>query len=222
MTQYAFTVIINNNWDIINQQLHYNRWITNCFLNQVINLDIRIYKTKKSIYDAFIELRSKKELRKITVRELCETALINKSTFYSYYEDIFDLEDKIESEVVENIINSITHPENMIDDPAKFYQDLLAAMTENHNAYIINTVFSGVQHPNLVEKISKSLNSVFFKFHPELEQNRKFCIMLDYAIYGGYYAFEEDRTKSNPTELTNTIAEITDHMSKLMRTALSF
>lgn len=184
----------------------------------MINLDIRIYKSKKSIYDAFIELRSKKELRKITVRELCETAMINKSTFYSYYEDIFDLADKIESEVVENIVNSISHPENMIDDPAQFYQDLLAAMTENHS--IINTLFSGAQHPNLVEKISKSLNSVFFSFHPQLEQNRRFCIMLDYAIFGGYYAFEENRTESDPTELTNTIADITEHMSKLMRTAL--
>ena len=54
-------------------------------------------KSKKSIFDAFVNLRSKKELRKITVKELCEKALINKSTFYTYYEDMFDLSDKIES-----------------------------------------------------------------------------------------------------------------------------
>ena len=32
-------------------------------------------KSKKSIFDAFVSLRSKKELRKITVKELCEKAV---------------------------------------------------------------------------------------------------------------------------------------------------
>lgn len=178
-------------------------------------MDKRIYKTKNSIFEAFIELRSKKELRKITVRELCDKAVINKSTFYSYYEDIFDLADKIESEVVENIVNSIPHPEKMIDNPALFYQNLLEAMTSNQT--IIGTVFSGSQHPNLVEKISKALKAIFFKFYPQSESNRNFCIMLDYTIYGSYYAFEENRTKGYSTELTGTIAIITEHMSKLMK-----
>ena len=76
-------------------------------------------KSKKSIFDAFINLRSKKELRKITVKELCEKALINKSTFYTYYEDMFDLSDKIESEVVDGIVSTISNPQMMIDEPRK-------------------------------------------------------------------------------------------------------
>ena len=77
-------------------------------------------KSKKSIFDAFVNLRSKKELRKITVKELCEKALINKSTFYTYYEDMFDLSDKIESEVVDGIVSTISNPQMMIDEPVKF------------------------------------------------------------------------------------------------------
>lgn len=180
-------------------------------------MDKRVYKSKKSIYDAFIFLRSKKELRKITVRELCEKAVINKSTFYTYYEDIFDLSDKIEGEVVENIVNSIPHPENMIKNPAAFYKNLLDAMLLNQD--IIGTVFSGAQHPNLIVKISKSLKSVFFKFHPECKNDKIFCVMLDYAINGGYYAFEENRANGNPPYLTQTIALITEHMSTLMKAA---
>ena len=41
--------------------------------------------------NAFLELRSKKALEKITVRELCEKAEINKSTFYTHFRDIYDL-----------------------------------------------------------------------------------------------------------------------------------
>ena len=112
-------------------------------------------KSKKSIFDAFVNLRSKKELRKITVKELCEKALINKSTFYTYYEDMFDLSDKIESEVVDGIVSTISNPQMMIDEPVKFYRNLLGAMTENKA--LTNTVFSGSQHPNLIVKLSKSL-----------------------------------------------------------------
>lgn len=44
-------------------------------------MDLRIEKTERGIKNAFIELRSKKALEKITVKELCESAMINKSTF---------------------------------------------------------------------------------------------------------------------------------------------
>ena len=48
-------------------------------------MDIRIEKTEKAIRNAFLELRAAKPLEKITVRELCSLACINKSTFYSHY-----------------------------------------------------------------------------------------------------------------------------------------
>lgn len=41
-------------------------------------MDKRITKTKRSIINAFLELRSKKAIEKITVKELCEKAEINK------------------------------------------------------------------------------------------------------------------------------------------------
>ena len=57
-------------------------------------MDIRIEKTKTAIHNTFLELRSKKPLEKITIKELCEKAQINKSTFYSHYKDIYDLSDQ--------------------------------------------------------------------------------------------------------------------------------
>ena len=44
-------------------------------------MDLRIEKTEKAIKNAFIELRARKPLEKITVKELCAEACINKSTF---------------------------------------------------------------------------------------------------------------------------------------------
>ena len=47
-------------------------------------MDLRTEKTESSIINAFIELRAKKPLEKITVKELCQLARINKSTFYAH------------------------------------------------------------------------------------------------------------------------------------------
>ena len=44
-------------------------------------MDIRIEKTERAIRNAFLELRAAKPLEKITVKELCSLACINKSTF---------------------------------------------------------------------------------------------------------------------------------------------
>ena len=63
-------------------------------------MDLRIEKTENAIRNAFIQLRAKKALEKITIKELCEAALIHKSTFYSQYRDIYDLSDTMETEVV--------------------------------------------------------------------------------------------------------------------------
>jgi len=54
-------------------------------------MDLRVEKTKGSIVNAFLSLRARKPLEKITVKELCQLARINKSTFYTHYSDIFAL-----------------------------------------------------------------------------------------------------------------------------------
>lgn len=54
-------------------------------------MDRREIKTKRSIKNAFLKLRSKKEIEQITIRELAEEAEISKATFYLHYRDIYDL-----------------------------------------------------------------------------------------------------------------------------------
>ena len=49
-------------------------------------------KTRKLIKKAFAELiHEKKELSKITVTELVKRADITRSTFYTHYDDIYDV-----------------------------------------------------------------------------------------------------------------------------------
>ncbi len=53
--------------------------------------DRRSAYSKRAIRESLLALMQDKPLNKITVREICERADVNRSTFYAYYEDIYDL-----------------------------------------------------------------------------------------------------------------------------------
>lgn len=66
-------------------------------------MDRRIKYTKMVIRDSFISLLKQKSISKITVKEICEIAEINRATFYAHYTDAFDLLYQIETEVINDI-----------------------------------------------------------------------------------------------------------------------
>ncbi len=57
--------------------------------------DRRTVYSKKMIRESLYELMKEKPLNKISVTEICQKADVNRSTFYSYYTDIYDLHQQI-------------------------------------------------------------------------------------------------------------------------------
>ena len=53
--------------------------------------DLRILKTKASLYRALIELMKEKEFEQIKISEICAKSMINRSTFYDHYNDKYEL-----------------------------------------------------------------------------------------------------------------------------------
>ncbi|KOY15031.1 TetR/AcrR family transcriptional regulator [Paenibacillus xylanivorans] len=66
-------------------------------------VDLRVFKTKKSIKSAFITLVPKKGYQRITVQDIADEAMINRNTFYLHYEDKHDLMDKLCRDSMENL-----------------------------------------------------------------------------------------------------------------------
>ena len=152
-------------------------------------MDLRVEKTRKSIVNAFIALRAKKPLEKITVKELCEYAMINKSTFYSHYADIYNLSDTLETEVVSSIIQTLEQPGYLFDNTERATKELfLAFLSQNH---LIQILFSGSRSSSLIYKIEQQLKKIFFQKHPEYKNDLSKNIGISYAIYGTYYSFME-------------------------------
>ena len=62
--------------------------------------DLRIQRTQKAIVDAFYELLDEKSFGSITVIDICQRALINRGTFYTHFEDKYQLLDKCISDIM--------------------------------------------------------------------------------------------------------------------------
>ena len=57
----------------------------------LIKKDLRVFKTIALIKSTFFELLNQYDFSDITVKMICESAPINRSTFYRYYDSIDDL-----------------------------------------------------------------------------------------------------------------------------------
>ena len=64
-------------------------------------LDPRIVKTKRQIDRALLENLARCSFQKITVDMICASGMINRSTFYKYYTDKYDLLDNYLSRVLD-------------------------------------------------------------------------------------------------------------------------
>lgn len=114
-------------------------------------MDRRIKYTKKVIRDTFINLLLEKDIKKITVSEICQLSDINRATFYRYYLDVYDLLDKIEEEFVNELKNAIpTNNENFYS-VSSFSKELLNVFLSNkelvkilfntnNNVYFLNDI----------------------------------------------------------------------------------
>lgn len=176
-------------------------------------MDIRVVKTRNSIINAFLELRAKKEIEKITVKELCEKAMVNKSTFYSHYRDIYDLSEYLENQIASEIITNLKHPEYISTKPKEFNRELFNAYISQEN--LIQIIFSGSRSNQLLYRIEKNLREVVFKMHPDDKNDILVNVMLTYCIYGGFYAFKKCRELGD-SEVIEVVAEFNEKINELL------
>ena len=90
-------------------------------------MDLRIVKTKNQIKQAFLVLRNKYTPEKIKVKDICELAMINKTTFYKHYVDSLALANEIEESCMEKLMNAFSEKKSLFESPKAYVQGLLGA-----------------------------------------------------------------------------------------------
>ncbi|MCR5665252.1 MAG: TetR family transcriptional regulator C-terminal domain-containing protein [Eubacterium sp.] len=146
--------------------------------------DRRTKYTKTVIRDAFYELLLEKPIKKITVTDICKLADINRSTFYTYYEDVMALSESIQDELFENVLVSITTDH--------WYEDLLKLIDENKDvcSALIGPYGDASFLKHLIYLGYSNSMRVWDKLYPKADEKIK-----DYAysfISGGIIAILEN------------------------------
>ena len=170
-------------------------------------MDLREKKTKRNIKNAFIELRTKKPLERITVKELSELAEISKATFYLHYRDIYDLSDHLQKEVIKDILDSLEQPELFLTDTSAFTAALFHAFYAQQT--LINILFSGSQSSILPLSIENELKEYIFQLLPSAKDDADFNISLTYRILGGFHVYQKYHQKYGIDYVVKVIDSIT-------------
>lgn len=91
--------------------------------------DLRVRRTRKLLQQAFIELTVEKGFAALTVRDITERAMVNRSTFYRHYLDKYDLLEEYLNEIYELTASpDVPGPLNLlkhIQQFADFYRVML-------------------------------------------------------------------------------------------------
>ena len=153
-------------------------------------MDLRQQRTRRNIINAFLSLRSEKPLEKITIRELAEKAPIHKATFYLHYHDIYELSESLEKEVIDEILNGLSDPAQLLTDTERFNEELYCLLMANES--LLGILFSGSRSGMLAVRLEARLKDYIFSRHqnwntPEIN------VVLTYLIQGAYCTYMQYR-----------------------------
>lgn len=93
--------------------------------------DRRIRYTKMVLKQSLLDLMKVQSINKITVKDICEKADINRGTFYSHYDDAYDLLEQIENELREKIEETLTKHNTTTMFSLNFITEIFECIKEN-------------------------------------------------------------------------------------------
>lgn len=167
--------------------------------------------TDERIVRAMYEvLDKKKSIAKVTVREICELAGINRSTFYAHYVDVYDLLEKVEKTMERSMTEVFLEQIYGGSKAEKCFESMFEFILKYRQFYEI--YLNEASHPTIgfARDLYKSqLESVdpktfgYTLFEDEIKYHEDFAIAGLTAIIRRWIA---DGCKLSPEQMTLVIA----------------
>ena len=145
--------------------------------------DRRVAMTKKMLKDALTEMLSEKDVYHISIRELCQRADVNRTTFYKYYGSQFDLLADMENDLLAFLSNTIrenaSNPRKMVETACEYLEGHLEfgrlIINNNVDPLFPQKLFSLAAIRDVIRR------EYLDKQDPEMQE-----YLFNYIIYGAY------------------------------------
>lgn len=107
--------------------------------------DLRVIKTKKSLYDGLIMMMKDKPFEDIKVSDICKVALTNRSTFYDHFNDKYELLYALMKDLEDSLVSKLKTNTN-ISNSKEFYLKTIELLFEHVNENI--SIYSSILKNN--------------------------------------------------------------------------
>ena len=151
----------------------------------------KYYNASIKMNNALIQLLDNKEFEDITVKEICQTATVNRSTFYLHYENTYDLLNETIENLYKNFYSrydeslSMDKINNKTDDElflikSEYLTPYLNFVFENRKIfklmYFKNEVFKG--ETMYSEWFNKIFSPILSKFNVKDEEEQTYIMVF--------------------------------------------
>jgi AcrR family transcriptional regulator len=150
------------------------------------NLDLRTRRMHKLLFDTLIDLLTEKNFNDIRISDICDKAMIHRTTFYKHFEDKFQLLDFMLRQLIQDFEKkSLQYTSE--DNPNQYYANLfkllLEHMRENKKMYTIGLLNNGSAMKMLQKIVLQCIKS---KLEFDVTNGAKFIVPID--IIADFYS----------------------------------
>lgn len=174
--------------------------------------DLRIVKTNNTLYDALVLLLKDKTFEEIKVSDICQKALVNRSTFYSHFNDKYELFMSLINNLKQELENDLKSIEedNLKDYYLKMIEVFLNHIEGKENIYrsiLINNRNSIIMDM-IYDTITEDVNSKMKDNEKNVPNDIFTSYYLGAIVNVGVEWFKNDKKYSKN--------EILEYLDKLM------
>lgn len=151
-------------------------------------LDRRVLKTRQVILDSFVHLMLAKDFSQISIKDIIDQANISRSTFYSHYQDKYDLMDKsiheklveLQREVLAETTSDSNNYLSNLDTPDPFFLTFFEHLSRNRKLYQL--FFNKSDSSDLRGKLFDIIRGSFYTRISDMEKYQKLLVPLDILL----------------------------------------
>ena len=145
-------------------------------------VDLRIIKTNKVLYEALIELLKTQTFEEVKVSDICEKALVNRSTFYAHFNDKYELVSSLINNFKESLISELNNIDKNIS-LKEYYLKLIevflthvegsediyrSILINNRNSIMMDMIYNTIAEditPRVKNNVKDIPEELFISYH---------------------------------------------------------